>query len=478
MNSTLVPPTATAYRLGFASLDREVTLPVLPLTGNLPGWLTGTLLRNGPARFAVGATAYRHWFDGLAMIHRFTLANNSVSYANRFLRTPAFTAAERSGRIARPEFATNPQRTLLERILAPTGPGSSHNANVNIVPFGDACLALTETPSPVAFDPLSLETRGVLTYDDALKGPITTAHSHYDIARRATFNVVIAMGRHCAYHVVRIPDGTLARSVIATISVDSPAYLHAFAMTPRYVIIVEYPLVVRPLDLLVRRAPYIETYRWEPQRGTRFHVIDKDAGTRLATYDADAFFAFHHVNAHEERDSIVLDICAYDDASIIDAFMLDRLRAATSQPIPHATLRRYRLVPGQTGAMCEHLPQVWAEMPRIAPIDETRAYRFMYGVDRRPDGTGLFERIVKIDVTSHTMIAWTAPDAHPGEPIFVARPGATEADDGVLLSVVLDVAAQTSYLVVLDARTLTELARAHVPHHIPFGFHGIFRNAE
>ena len=45
-------------------------------------------------------------------------------------------------------------------------------------------------------------------------------------------------------------------------------------------------------------------------------------------------------------------------------------------------------------------------------------------------------------------------------------------DDGVLLSVVLDASERTSYLLVLDARDLSELARAAVPHHIPFGFHG------
>ncbi len=47
-------------------------------------------------------------------------------------------------------------------------------------------------------------------------------------------------------------------------------------------------------------------------------------------------------------------------------------------------------------------------------------------------------------------------------------------DDGVLLSVVLDADAGTSFLLVLDARDLSELARAEAPHHIPFGFHGQF----
>ena len=41
-------------------------------------------------------------------------------------------------------------------------------------------------------------------------------------------------------------------------------------------------------------------------------------------------------------------------------------------------------------------------------------------------------------------------------------------------SVVLDAASERSFLLVLDAGDLTELARAEVPHHIPFGFHGQF----
>jgi carotenoid cleavage dioxygenase-like enzyme len=37
---------------------------------------------------------------------------------------------------------------------------------------------------------------------------------------------------------------------------------------------------------------------------------------------------------------------------------------------------------------------------------------------------------------------------------------------------VLDGGRRASSLVVLDARSMSEIARASVPHHIPFGFHG------
>ena len=54
------------------------------------------------------------------------------------------------------------------------------------------------------------------------------------------------------------------------------------------------------------------------------------------------------------------------------------------------------------------------------------------------------------------------------------EPGAEAEDAGVVLSVVLDAAAGRSFLLVLDAATFEELARAEAPHHIPFGFHGQF----
>jgi carotenoid cleavage dioxygenase-like enzyme len=69
---------------------------------------------------------------------------------------------------------------------------------------------------------------------------------------------------------------------------------------------------------------------------------------------------------------------------------------------------------------------------------------------------------------------WHEPGVFPGEPVFVRSPEGRAEDDGVLLSVTLDPARSTSFLLVLDARDLSELARAHVSQHIPWHFHGHF----
>ncbi|MCL4287316.1 MAG: carotenoid oxygenase family protein, partial [Thermoleophilia bacterium] len=62
------------YGLGFETLERETRIEALPVEGEIPGWLGGSLLRTGPARFEVGARELSHWFDGLAMLHRFGFA--------------------------------------------------------------------------------------------------------------------------------------------------------------------------------------------------------------------------------------------------------------------------------------------------------------------------------------------------------------------------------------------------------------------
>jgi carotenoid cleavage dioxygenase-like enzyme len=102
-------------------------------------------------------------------------------------------------------------------------------------------------------------------------------------------------------------------------------------------------------------------------------------------------------------------------------------------------------------------------------------YRYVYGAGTA--GAPFLKRLVKLDVRDGTHATWEAPEAWAGEPVFVPRPGAEAEDDGVVLSVVLDAGARRSFLLVLDAHSFEEVARAQAPHHIPFGFHGQFFGA-
>ena len=75
--------------------------------------------------------------------------------------------------------------------------------------------------------------------------------------------------------------------------------MHAFGMSERYLILAEYPLRVNPLKLAFSGKPFIENYTWRGGEPTRFRVFDRGTGELRGTYDTDAFFCFHHVNAFE-----------------------------------------------------------------------------------------------------------------------------------------------------------------------------------
>ena len=98
---------------------------------------------------------------------------------------------------------------------------------------------------------------------------------------------------------------------------------------------------------------------------------------------------------------------------------------------------------------------------------------FLHGSGERGDGT-FTDQLVKIDVETGAAQVWREEGTYPGEPVFVPHPEGTMEDDGVILSVVLDPEAERSFLLVLDAASFEERARAAVPHAIPFGFHGQF----
>ncbi len=472
------------FARGLSTLTEEITADHLPVEGRIPDWLAGSLLRNGPAQFEVGEHRYRHWLDGLAMLHRFTFHQGQVSYANRFIQSPAFTQAQKTGQISYGEFATDPCRSIFKRVTSVFSvPELGSNTNVNISRLGERFVALTETPLLIEFDRETLETVGVIQFNDEIEGLHSTPHPHYDPQRKAAINSIIHFSARSSYTSYAIKDGETRRTLIGTIPVQEPAYIHSFGMTPQYLVLVEFPLVVSPLHMLVSGKPFIENYHWKPERGTRFLVMDKDDGRIVKTFHSEAFFAFHHINAFERDGEVVVDLAAMPDASVIDSFYLKRLTEPQAR-VPCPSLSRYILPLNDAPLASEVISDDGIELPRINyERHNGRDYQFAYGVGfhqqhtddvNRRSSENWMDQLVKVDVRTGTAHTWFEDGCYPGEPVFVSAPGATGEDEGVILSVVLDGTQGHSFLLVLDAASFSELARAAVPHHIPFGFHGIY----
>ena len=472
------------FRMGFQNLDFETIDHPLQIQGNLPAWLQGVLFRTGPGIFSLKEGEYRHWFDGLAMIQRFAFEPGGAHYSGRFLLSPDYQNSVTAGRPQADEFLSVPERGLLERVWTLFDPERQFGRNgmVNVLKVGNGrMLALTENPLPMEFNPADGRTIGPFDWPDSMQSVlnmITTAHPWYDPEFKTTWNFLVHINPlGPKYLINRLDDGQTARKLVAEIAVDAPAYMHSFALTRNYIVLTEFPLVTSPGRLItmpITGDGYIETYRWEPERGTRFRVIDKHTGEELGSWNSQAFFAFHHVNAWEEDGSIVMDMSVYEEgADIIDALSLAHIRGPQGGTIPWSGLVRYRLPLAGGPVTHRRISPVMMEMPQINYRDCTaKPYRYVYGVSWTEPGQ-FVNALVKIDVQTGQHVHWHQPGCWPGEPVFVPEPDGAE-DDGVNISIVLNANAAHSFILVLDAKSFTEVARLDLPIAIPFMLHGSF----
>jgi beta,beta-carotene 9',10'-dioxygenase len=478
---------------GFHSLDDERAVS-LPVEGSVPEWLTGSLVRNGPGAFSfAGGTEVDHWFDGLAMCYRFTFdpgnradaavsgAADAVHYRNRFLETDAYEAA-RTGSFSG-GFATG-ETTLRDRLKGfLTEPYD--NTNIVVERVGGRYLALTESPRAVVVDPNTLAVEGHFQYDGpAPTGQLACAHLKRDPATGALFNVETAFGRTSTYHVYTLTaDGE--RRHVGSVETDAPAYMHSFALTPHYVVLTEFPLRVDPLIFFKpgRQAPFIEQFEWQPDRGTRLIVVDRDSGDVVAEPVTDPVFGFHHVNAFE-RDGgteLVLDVETVPDATTIGELTLDSLRDGELNAIA-GRLERFTVDLGQvtgtgrygTGDATVDRAMLYDDgtaLPTVSPARWCRSHRYVYAMSLDQPATEWATGVLKYDAETGGVVEFEAAGDYFSEPIFVPGPG-DSADAGVVLTVALDVDAGHSRLLVLDGERFDERARVDLPHAVPFDFHG------
>lgn len=460
-------------------LDEELPLMTLPISmGSVPSWLQGTLIRNGPSKFttADGKTV-AHWFDGLAMLHAFSFAKGHASYTNRFLRTNAYHRMVEKGRIDFDGFATDPCRSIFKRLYTAFFPNIRHltNANINVAKFCNDYVAMTEVPLPVKFDLHTLKTLGVTEYTDKLpKANIwNSAHPHFDVHRNEVINYYIDYGPKAHYVIYRQSQEGLNRQIITKIETPKPSYMHSFALTENYVVLVEYPFVVNPMAPLLSSKGFINNFQWVPKQGTNIIVVRRDTGEILCRCQTEAFFAFHHVNAYENEQNLILDVVAYQDAAIVHS-LAGYGEGNVDPHFPLSQLRRIE-IDLKTSTATQHVViDAPFELPRINELKDGRPYRYAYATDLREalkhDARGLY----KIDAVNGKFKTWSEVGCLPGEPVFVALPGAHNEDEGIVLAVVINQIRKNSFLLILNAETFQEQTRLEVPHLIPMGLHGQF----
>lgn len=459
-------------RGNFAPLSFEADARDLPVRGEFPKDLAGTLYRNGPNPQYAPKDGQYHWFVGDGMLHAFQVEDGRVHYRNRWVRTPRFEL-ERDNNRPLYGFFGNPMTT------DPIALGKDSGvANTNVVVHGGRVFALEEAHAPFEVDPHTLAPKGYETFQDKVQGRFT-AHPKLDPETGEMLGFAYSVGGFftdkLAYYVID-KTGTMTRSEV--FQAPYSAMVHDFITTRNHVIFPIMPLT-GSLDRAMKGKP---AFAWEPEKGNRIGIMRRDASTSsIRWFQGPASYVFHPMNAWEEGDRIIADVMQYGAAPLFpnpDGTPGDERKAV-------AKLVRWTFdLAGNTDTYKEEpLDDLQGEFPRFDERFAGLSYRHGFYAFYEPEQrkfTGSFGGLVHQDAKSGARKMWRAPAGDAvSEPVFVPRRPDAEEGDGYLLAVVYRGEEKRSDLCAFDAMAIDAgpVGTAMLGHRVPYGFHGNFRQA-
>jgi all-trans-8'-apo-beta-carotenal 15,15'-oxygenase len=480
---TVAQPPQTRYtredwQQGYLSQEQEEAYWVEQMDGTIPAELEGTLFRNGPGRLDVKGQPFGHPFDGDGMIVSLAFRDGRAFFRNRFVRTEGFEAESQASRILyRGVFGTQ----------KPGGPLANcfdtrlkNIANTNVLYWGDRLLALWEAAEPHRLDPQTLATLGLDNLNGLLQpgDPFSahpridpgSAHSH---GQRRLVNFSVKTGLSSRINLFEFAeDGSLVSQQARIL--PGFAFLHDFALSPNYAIFFQNPVRFNPLPFLFGLRGAGQCLKFDPQQPTRILLVPRDPQQPIKTFTTEPCFVFHHANAFEQSEMLVVDSICYDFLPNLEPG--EDFRQIDFDAVPAGSLWRFRLnlQTGQMDRQC--LESRCCEFPSLNPTKVGQDARYVwFGIADQATGNAPLQGVEKLDLHTGQRLTWSAaPRGFGGEPLFVPRPGATQEDDGWILLLSYNAARHAADLVILSGETLEPAATLQLKRHIPYGLHGSF----
>lgn len=430
-------------------MSQEITLEDLHITGSLPSALDGRYLRIGPNPVNSPNPATYHWFTGDGMVHGVRLKDGkALWYRNRWIRSLAVSKA-----LGEPEVP-GPRRP----------PGDTVNTNIighagktwALVEAGAVPVRLDDELNSIAHDP----------FGGSLTGAFS-AHPHLDPDTGDTHAICYnATDWNAIRHVVLDPAGQVKREL--SIPVRHGPSIHDCMITKQYVIVLDLP-VTFSMKKLLSGKPF--PYLWNPDHQARIGLLPKTGSADSIIWCPIApCYVFHPCNGYEREDGkVILDVCVHDTM----------FAQSTGGPDSgQVTFERWTIDPATQTVERKVIDSDGQEFPRPNETLIGKPYRYAYTMalprgfdDAAPSQT----RLYKHDLEAGSRLVHDFGQGHlPGEFVFVPRPDAKAEDDGWLMGYVVNLDADTTDLVILNADDFEgpPQATVHIPHRIPPGFHG------
>lgn len=460
--SAVAAVTANPYLEGaYAPVHDELEVDDLPvLEGQIPEDLSGVYVRNGPNPQHEPEGRY-HWFDGDGMVHAVQFRDGRASYRNRWVRTGGFEREREAG------------HALWRGIIEPTAENPSDarekdTANTDLVFHAGRLLALWyRAGQPYALDPETLESLGTEDFGCTLRSEVS-AHAKVDArSGELMFFDYGVKPPYLRYGVVG-PDQRIGHFV--GIDLPGPRLPHDMAITENYSILMDLPLMNDPEAAHAGRHKLL----FDRELPSRFGIIPRHGSSEeVRWFEAAPCYIYHSVNAYEDGDEVVLDVCRVTRPRPITG-LEGELAQMLSYLRPETFMHRYRfnLHTGQT--VEEQRDDELSEFPSIPQNLTGHRSRYAYNMHINNDETLLFDGLIKYDLESgDAETHWFGDGRWGSEAPFAPRPGAVAEDDGYVVSYVHDEREARSEVVVLDAADVTAppVCRLGLPRPVPLGFH-------
>lgn len=470
-----VSPDPLAFRRAmgrsFRSITREHGFEPLEVEGEIPRELRGTLYRNGPMLFEAQGTPYRHWLDGDGGISAVRLADGRAEGAARVTITRELAEERAAGRMLYGSgFTKGP--LWYKRLFG----GGKNGTNVHVLVWQGRLFAMPESGPPYEIDRATLETKGAWRLEGALR-QLVNAHVRVHPQTGDVYAFGPSMGMRSTLDVYVLPAAGAPRLLVSVPMPRPVMVVHDLAMSARHLVFVQHPVRISLAPVLLGTGTPMDAISWDDRAGSEVLVVPIDRPTEVLRFEVPAFFHFHYANAFEEGEGkLAVDLARYPGFDLGDAFMLEGLRAGHAWlRAPVATLARMHLDLAGKRASFETLWDANADFPITHPDKQGYRARYVWALVNRDQ----VDCIEKLDLETGETRRVDLGAAHgAGEPTFVPRPGATDEDDGWILTLVYDGERDQSYLAILDARDpRIVVAKARFAQHIPFPVHGAWAPA-
>ncbi|KUI01806.1 carotenoid oxygenase family protein [Mycobacterium sp. IS-3022] len=430
----------------WAPVPDEIEARDLPVTGALPPQLSGRYFRNG-SNPRPGEDP-GNLFMGHGMVHGVRLRDGRAEwYRNRWVRTRALEGHPFVRRDGTLDYTAVP-------------------ANTHVLNHGGKLLALAENGFPYEITD-ELDTVGPHDYGGKLQMAMT-AHPKTDPVTGDLHAFGYgAVPPFVTYYRVSA-EGELVTSM--PIEVPGPTMMHDIAITERYVIFLDLPMVFQP-DLHV-------PYRWSDEYGSRLGVMPMDRPGEVRWFEIDPCYIFHVGNAYEdEAGRIVVDNAHYAPADMMalwDNSGGTPLSAATGAASGTARMHRITLDLATGAVHEEQLDDRGIEFPTVDDVKVGRPSRYVYTVANfYKDGAIMRHDLHDGKTVTHEL----GDDVVAGEAVFVPDESPDRAeDDGWLISITTRRDGSASQMLVLDATDVggEPVATVTLPRGVPAGFHGVW----